>query len=556
VRTARFLERFSLRAVLSTGFGLVIVLGALSAASLGTAWYTVVQATDNYLGNEARVAELAVHARADFGQARRLEKDFLLYLPELGYQEARSRYATRLRSRLADIREDTQEIRRRSRQPAVAAKTVAVEQALDSFEAGFLATVDLYARLAGPRSGLGPRLHAKAAALEGELSHGASRRVFADYVAMARAESEYRDNPRQALLEGFFAEHRAFVASVAEEHEPRNTLRLAREYAALFGEYAATAEAIRDAQDRYLQVGQRVEPLLEEIVTAQSAAAEDVRAQIAQLSRFVQWLAVSIFGAALALAAFIAWWFSGAITRSTQSLIASTREVASGRLEPGPPGGGPLEFRALNESFASMTRALREARDDQRRKQDALEQANLKLNELASHDPLTGLHNRRYAFERGADLCAVAGRYGRALSVLLIDVDHFKQVNDRFGHAAGDDVLRYLAAVLPLELRATDLFARLGGEEFAVLLPETELAEALLAAERVRGRIERAAIATDHAGEPLRVTVSIGVAAFCGRGASLEQLLNEADQLLYQAKREGRNRVAGPRQSAERAVQA
>lgn len=178
-----------------------------------------------------------------------------------------------------------------------------------------------------------------------------------------------------------------------------------------------------------------------------------------------------------------------------------------------------------------------------------------KLQELATRDELTGMGNRRYLMERGTELVKLARRHRRPLSVLMLDVDHFKAVNDRFGHAAGDDVLRFLGAEVTLQLRATDLAGRTGGEEFALVLPETSLSEAVATAERVRLAIGQVPVPTDEAAQPIPVTVSIGVAALEPEDGSLDELLSRADDALYEAKRTGRNRVcaAPPRAGLRRA---
>jgi diguanylate cyclase (GGDEF)-like protein len=174
------------------------------------------------------------------------------------------------------------------------------------------------------------------------------------------------------------------------------------------------------------------------------------------------------------------------------------------------------------------------------------------LAEMARRDPLTGLGNRREFMERGAAACDTARRYKRELCVLMIDVDHFKAVNDRHGHAAGDDVLRHLAVTLQLALRGTDVCARMGGEEFAVLLPETGMEAGREVAERIRRAVAAARVPSEHAPVPLQVTVSIGVAPFSAQ-RPLEAILARADRELYGAKRAGRNRVHGGRGPAARA---
>lgn len=170
---------------------------------------------------------------------------------------------------------------------------------------------------------------------------------------------------------------------------------------------------------------------------------------------------------------------------------------------------------------------------------------------LARQDPLTGLGNRRDFMERAAVMHAAARRYGRELCVLMIDIDHFKRVNDSHGHAAGDDVLRHLAVVLSLQLRGTDLCGRIGGEEFVVLLVETGADGGLQVAERIRAATAAAAVPSEHAPHALHITISVGVAALPDSADTLEELLRQADGALYRAKADGRNcvRLASHRES-------
>src|SRR6185295_2042708 len=141
------------------------------------------------------------------------------------------------------------------------------------------------------------------------------------------------------------------------------------------------------------------------------------------------------------------------------------------------------------------------------------------LNELATRDVVTGLANRRYFMERAEAARGLAQRHRRDLCALMLDIDHFKSINDRYGHAAGDDVLKALGAALAGALRNADISGRTGGEEFAAVLPETGLAQAMQTAERVRKTIAGLVVPTGHAREPLRVTVSIGVAALPASGS-------------------------------------
>jgi diguanylate cyclase (GGDEF)-like protein len=166
------------------------------------------------------------------------------------------------------------------------------------------------------------------------------------------------------------------------------------------------------------------------------------------------------------------------------------------------------------------------------------------LTEIAISDPLTGLHNRRSFQVRLTEEVERTRRSQVPFTLLLVDLDHFKQVNDQFGHQAGDQALQAVAAVLHNELRAVDLPARIGGEEFAVLLPHTAEQGALEAAERLRAAI--AAQPIPYQGATLTITASVGVAWCPAHADTGDGLLRVADQALYQAKRAGRNRTRGP----------
>lgn len=165
---------------------------------------------------------------------------------------------------------------------------------------------------------------------------------------------------------------------------------------------------------------------------------------------------------------------------------------------------------------------------------------------LAARDSLTDLYNRRSFLELARPLWSNAKRHERNLSLIMVDIDHFKSINDSHGHAAGDNAIIALTRVLVETVRAGDVVARWGGEEFLVLLPETPLAAAVLLAERLRQRIEE--VRVPMGGADIGFTVSLGVASSDGK-ESLDRLITEADHFLYESKHQGRNRV-----SAELAV--
>lgn len=174
-----------------------------------------------------------------------------------------------------------------------------------------------------------------------------------------------------------------------------------------------------------------------------------------------------------------------------------------------------------------------------------LHSAQREIAELAVTDELTGIANRRHFFDRLDEEIDRAKRYGNNLSLLMLDIDHFKRINDSFGHPTGDMVLKEVARLLSANVRTSDIIARYGGEEFAILIPSQGVAEAARAAEKLRVVIEVNDIALE--GPPLSVTISAGVADYemvrNEDGSNKDALIRAADRALYRAKAEGRNRV-------------
>src|ERR1700761_8067118 len=163
--------------------------------------------------------------------------------------------------------------------------------------------------------------------------------------------------------------------------------------------------------------------------------------------------------------------------------------------------------------------------------------------EMAITDQLTGLHNRRYMSRHLDNLISGAQKSAKPMTFLIMDIDHFKAVNDGHGNDVGDEVLREFAGRISANIRGIDLACRYGGEEFVVVMPDTDVDFAYTIAERLRKSVEATPFEISRAPGALNVTISIGVAALEGTGDTAEKLLHRADQALYRAKREGRNRV-------------
>lgn len=198
--------------------------------------------------------------------------------------------------------------------------------------------------------------------------------------------------------------------------------------------------------------------------------------------------------------------------------------------------------------LASMNRKLEEQVQE---RTSELEEANRRLAEVNAQlkreknllkvssitDGLTGLYNRTYIDEQFRQFIKESSRYGKPFSVAMLDLDHFKRVNDEYGHHTGDEVLRQVAEIFHNLIRETDIAGRYGGEEFLLLFPQTDREEALVVTERIRSHIEK----LEFEGGPVRITISAGIAQYGGESA--QELLNQADKNLYMAKQSGRNRI-------------
>jgi diguanylate cyclase (GGDEF)-like protein len=229
------------------------------------------------------------------------------------------------------------------------------------------------------------------------------------------------------------------------------------------------------------------------------------------------------------------------LVRPLNRLIRGAGKVAGGDLDVDLPVSSGGEVGYLTVVFNHMVARLRTAREEIEATNRALLDKNQELHEISITDGLTGLHNRKHMNETVVAELARAERHNHPVSVLMMDIDHFKEFNDTFGHQDGDELLIGLAKLLRETLRTTDYAARYGGEEFLILLPHIALDEAVQTAERIRSRIEDADLGGRPDSRP--VTISIGVATFPGCGKDGETVIRAADVALYQAKRKGRNRV-------------
>jgi diguanylate cyclase len=245
---------------------------------------------------------------------------------------------------------------------------------------------------------------------------------------------------------------------------------------------------------------------------------------------------------------FLAYEITAKIVRPLEALSEGARRISQGELEVEIADTGTHdELGLLTRTFQDMARRLRRNRDEieeqhrcMREQNEELQRANEVLEQLSITDGLTKLHNHRYFQESLTREIKRASRSAEPLSILLVDIDDFKALNDRHGHAQGDAVLVRIARVLNENVRESDVLARYGGEEFVVLAIGTDLSGAQFVAEKLRTAVAEAAYLVPDTLEPLRVTVSIGVAEFAG---DRKRFFDAADRALYRAKAAGKNCV-------------
>lgn len=197
--------------------------------------------------------------------------------------------------------------------------------------------------------------------------------------------------------------------------------------------------------------------------------------------------------------------------------------------------------RKTKKVFNEGERSLAEIMSQEAAKAISNSLSYLKIKELAITDGLTGLYNYRYFHERLSEALARSDRFPENVSLILVDVDKFKQLNDTHGHQAGDMILKSLAQAISGELRRIDILARYGGDEFAIILPHTNEKGAKKVAEKIRQKVEN--ISLKFKGQEIRVTITVGISTYTENSSTKDSLIEKADRALYEAKRLGRNRV-------------
>lgn len=266
------------------------------------------------------------------------------------------------------------------------------------------------------------------------------------------------------------------------------------------------------------------------------ALGEDAAAVSVSLALLGLWLLATVWSAARAMATAGAAWVSSFFFLATLCTIALVMLCVLLALNQLMPDAATYQLLQLGLIAEMSLLALALAQQARRHRI-----ACVKAEHLACHDSLTNLYNRRAFLQMAKPIWSNAQRNGRPLSMIMIDLDHFKRINDQHGHEAGDRALEVSAALFEQACRGGDLLCRWGGEEFLMLLPETDMDQACVFAERVRGALERLGLPVES--QSIFLTASFGVAESAGK-SSLEDLIKAADLRLYDAKTHGRNRIS------------
>ena len=348
------------------------------------------------------------------------------------------------------------------------------------------------------------------------------------------------DQDRPQLLDRFARKLADYAACI---ENPETRARIAR-----LEELLRTQRGILDADINLNQDWRQASTILENLAQQRSAGAALSAAEgstiIAARARQAMLLVTATLGGLIVLFVAGLYFFQRAIVKP---ILRVTVGLDHARLSHGTVQLRRERIRELDniaraaEEFGAALAQISERSTALEREVHERQQAQAQLLELATTDSLTGLRNRRYFMHRAGEEFERARRYRLPLALLMLDADHFKAINDRYGHPIGDQVLQALARRGQELLRDVDLFARIGGEEFAILLPQTDLDAARVVAERLRQQIANMPIATDQG--PLSLTISLGLTGCDDAVVDFDALLRRADAALYRAKQNGRNRT-------------
>jgi len=543
-------------------FGMILVEAVVSLVAL----YDVRKA-ETVILSSVEIRQRVFEMDGDLEKARRLHRDFFLQYPNIGFLSAQELYfkpSTEIISHVVATSEELKRLIEGSQvSDALRERNNDLTLYLSTarrFSEIFRELVDLVTVLAAPGTGLENQLADIETQLEAVSSGSAATLMpFRELVAYQRKYMITRQRPdMQSALNACFGLRAALKAKAgASGQQWLETQRLLDQYIDIAHKIPDIDVAIRSKLNDFTLQAKAVDPISANLKTLASAEVERAQYRISTASHLSMLIILGTAITGLLFVLLIAAIIHASVTRKIVALTRSAEEMRAGNLRASVTSGSNDEVGVLAASFNDMsgrmqqlvgnleemvqqrTQELTEARDRLENVVKELDDKNQALEILSVTDKLTGLANRRKLETSLQSEILRARRYGKMFSVILLDVDHFKAVNDTYGHQTGDTVLIELSTLLTSNARETDIVGRWGGEEFLIICPETNLTVVSTLAERYRSEIER-----QDFGQVGQVTSSFGVAAW-QEGDDVQNLIQRADEALYRAKETGRNRVEG-----------
>lgn len=556
-RFSAFWRTLGITHKLGLAFALLLALVTLTSL-VGLAALAVVDNAEKDIQTSTEIRQKVFEMDGEREKSRRFYQSFLLSYPEIGFgraQELHGQPAFATAARVIALNEELRRLMAGSRvSENLRQRNVDVALYLSfskRFSTTLLENMALIVSLADPADGLLVRMDSRMAALETVL---ADSRGLSLLLREANVYAkQYRINRQRPLMQSAFN----VLARLRAQMEADQTLSAARkgqitglldEYVFLADKLLDTHEVMRSNFNDFMLQARAVDPVSQALKDASSAEVELGRTRIAWVSRLAGGLIVATLLLGLCCAVAVAYAVNASVTRKIVDMTRSAAELRAGNLEVTVKAETGDELGELAETFNAMTlrvkdlvenleENVRQRTSELDRKNRELDEKNRALEILSLTDRLTGLCNRRRLDQTLRAELRRARRYHKPFSVIMIDIDHFKDVNDMHGHQTGDDVLVRLADTFIALARETDTVGRWGGEEFLIVCPETPKDVAQVLAQRLRQEIEETDFAV--AGS---LTASFGVAASVPDDAP-HALVKRADEALYRAKQLGRNRI-------------
>jgi len=554
--TAKFALAFALL------LGMILVEGGVSLLALKD-----VQKAEAVILATVEIRQRVFEMDGDLEKARRLHRDFFLQYPHIGFNAAQELYFKPSTEIIAHVITTSEELKRLIDSPSVS--DALRERSNDltlylstarRFSDIFGELVSLVTVLAAPETGLEEQL----AAIEKRIGVLAARSpgtllAFRNVLVHSREYMVSRQRPdMQSALNACFELRNALHSlSGAQQKEMAGLEPLVEQYVVIAQKIPDIDVAIRGKLNDFTLQAKAVDPISASLKSLATKGVERARSRIAITSRLSMLIILLTSASGLLFVLMIAAVINASITRKLMTLTGCAKEMRAGSLNTRVPATSHDELGELAGSFNDMaermeqlvgnlenlvqqrTAELTEARDRLEVLVKELDGKNQALEILSVTDRLTGLANRRKLESTLQTELLRSRRYSKEFSVILLDVDHFKKINDTYGHPVGDTVLSALAHLLASNARETDIVGRWGGEEFLIICPETSLVLVHALAERYRQQLEH------HDFGPVgQVTSSFGVASSQPED-TVDLLLQRADDALYRAKESGRNRVEG-----------